>query len=163
MDEMIIEVQNLFRNYFVFTGRQGRRSFWFAYLGILLCSFFVSILSTITGFVFLNPLFTLITFVPVLAASIRRYHDVGKSTALCILFYIINFITTFVGGVILIIAFSISLIDYGAALAWSFAGLGVFFFVVALIAWIWNIVILATKGQKEENQYGPVPSVSIES
>ena len=162
MDQMILEVKNLFRNYFVFTGRQSRRSFWYAYFGIMLCSFLVSILSTITGIPFLGSLFSLFTFIPILAAEVRRFHDIGKSTALCIFFYVLTFITSFVGIITLFMSFFVFTIDNEAALGGSVLGLGIIFCIISLIGSIVFLVFLATKGDPEENQYGPVPGMTQE-
>lgn len=74
-----------FKKYFIFKGRARRSEFWYWVLFTLLAAL---ILSKIDGFVFdgeverISPfytMFTLATFIPGLAVSWRRLHDINRS------------------------------------------------------------------------------------
>ncbi len=76
-----------YKNYFNFKGRATRREFWWFVLFVLLATlalravdYFLFGIDPLTGQPVrsLTNLFTLITFLPVLAAGWRRMHDAGK-------------------------------------------------------------------------------------
>lgn len=66
-----------FRRYFDFHGRSGRREFWIFFLGNLLVA---SALRDLLGDHAWTPrLFSTLVFIPTLAVSVRRLHDIGRS------------------------------------------------------------------------------------
>ena len=80
-----------FNHYADFTGRARRQEFWFMYLWTL-----------IFGLIpFVNIAWGLATFVPSLALSVRRLHDIGKS-GVYLLFYVIPL----AGPIIMIVFFA---------------------------------------------------------
>lgn len=80
-----------FNHYADFTGRARRQEFWFMYLWTL-----------IFGLIpFVNIAWGLATFVPSLALSVRRLHDIGKS-GVYLLFYLIPL----AGPIIMIVFFA---------------------------------------------------------
>jgi uncharacterized membrane protein YhaH (DUF805 family) len=76
-------IQAVFRKYAVFSGRSRRSEYWFWTLFTLIASIVLSIIDNVVfgshTFGILQAIFSLVTFVPALAVSIRRLHDVGKS------------------------------------------------------------------------------------
>lgn len=77
------------RNYAVFSGRASRKEFWMFFLFYIIFLFSFAILDAILGTIIIYTktesygLFTLLyfigTFIPFLAVSVRRLHDIGKS------------------------------------------------------------------------------------
>ena len=71
-----------FKKYAVFKGRASRSEYWFFVLIHILVS---TISARIFGLfdpstaMFLYSIYSVITFIPFLALSVRRMHDVGKS------------------------------------------------------------------------------------
>jgi uncharacterized membrane protein YhaH (DUF805 family) len=91
----------------------------------------------------LGSIYSLVLFLPGLAAAVRRLHDTNRSGWFLLLPlapYVLIFIGAFLGG-----ASSFLMIIGGLA----FIGLG-----ILLIVW------LATEGTSGENQYGPDPKGS---
>lgn len=87
-------------NFSDFSGRTSREDFWWATLGCF-------ILGLVTGFIFgllgtlgtiLSGLVGLVLFVPELAMSVRRLHDINKSG-----FWLLISLIPLVGGIILLI------------------------------------------------------------
>ncbi len=114
----------MFKNYANFNGRSRRSEYWYVYLANTIISIIVSVIMTIGGFasVFnsiitddfsfsglgvalvvwvLYAIYSLVIFVPQLALSVRRLHDVGKS-GLLLLLHLIPF---GIGNIILLIYF----------------------------------------------------------
>jgi uncharacterized membrane protein YhaH (DUF805 family) len=78
-------IKSLFSNYATFSGRARRSEFWFAQLFLSLATISATILDSvlfgvsIDSFGVLYTLFILGTFIPALAVTWRRLHDMGKS------------------------------------------------------------------------------------
>jgi uncharacterized membrane protein YhaH (DUF805 family) len=78
-------IKSLFNNYATFSGRARRSEFWFAYLFVTLVYISASVLDSILFDLTLDEfgLFYVIavlgTFIPTLAVTWRRLHDIGKS------------------------------------------------------------------------------------
>lgn len=78
--------KSYFKNYANFNGRARRSEFWFASLGIFIISLVLSTLaSAIDGasnvglFTVVYYLWAIALFIPSLAITVRRLHDVNKS------------------------------------------------------------------------------------
>ena len=93
-------------NYANFKGRTSRADFWWAMLGYFIAAFIVGFIG---GLLFgasenntniLTTVFTLATFIPVLALDIRRLHDINKSG-----WYVLISLIPLVGSIILLIWF----------------------------------------------------------
>jgi uncharacterized membrane protein YhaH (DUF805 family) len=70
------------QKYAVFQGRARRKEFWMFYLFLMIFMTAVMILDLIIGsYPVIMILFTLALFVPYLAVTVRRLHDIGKSGA----------------------------------------------------------------------------------
>ena len=89
-NDFIWAVKTCFSKYATFSGRARRKEFWYWYLftclttiaGFLL-SCLLALISSAMGaaeiFVILNGIWSLIIFLPNLAVTVRRLHDVGHS------------------------------------------------------------------------------------
>ena len=114
-----------FSNYFTFSGRASRPEYWWWILFTLLIGWI--------------PFASLVTLIPSLAVTSRRFHDIGKS------------------GWLQIIPWAI------LAVAFVSAGVGDagFLFVIGMIAacasFVVLIVWLVRKGDEGPNKYGPDP------
>ncbi|MAS23688.1 MAG: DUF805 domain-containing protein [Euryarchaeota archaeon] len=71
--------------YVDFSGRASRSEYWWAYLATVIVGFGFGIIDSILfGWEYEDPMwlsdiFNLVTFLPLLAAAVRRIHDHGKS------------------------------------------------------------------------------------
>ena len=78
-------IKSLFNNYAKFSGRARRSEFWFGYLFIVLTYIGASVIDSIlfgTSFDEIGLFYVaavLGTFIPFLAVTWRRLHDIGKS------------------------------------------------------------------------------------
>lgn len=103
------------QKYAVFSGRARRKEYWMFVLFNFIFAAAASIIDSILGTYLISPLYSLAVFVPSLAVSVRRLHDIGKSGA------------------------------------WIFISL------IPLAGPIWLLILLATEGNRGDNQYGPDP------
>ena len=73
-------VRHALNNYAVFRGRTTRRNYWFFYLFLILLNIPTTILDRIlfAGRGYVSNLVGLLLLVPLIAAAVRRMHDVGK-------------------------------------------------------------------------------------
>ena len=77
-----------FKNYATFSGRASKSEYWFAYLFTFIINTLIGFLGGFFGaiepdfaiiFNIISGLFSLATFIPTLAVTVRRLHDTGKS------------------------------------------------------------------------------------
>lgn len=72
----------VFQQYFDFSGRARRKEFWMFYLINILISWGLGLFDLLLGTNFFNIvylIYALFTFIPYLAVSARRLHDIGKT------------------------------------------------------------------------------------
>ncbi len=85
-------IKLMFVNYANFKGRASKSEFWYAYL-------FTFILNIVSGFIpYLGVIIPIVLIIPLMALSVRRLHDTGKSG----LYYLFGLIPMF-GTIIVII------------------------------------------------------------
>ena len=78
-------IKSLFSNYATFSGRSRRSEFWFAQLFLALAGLSASIVDAVVFDVSVDSfgafyiIFVLGSFIPALAVTWRRLHDMGKS------------------------------------------------------------------------------------
>ncbi|MBO7300017.1 MAG: DUF805 domain-containing protein [Tidjanibacter sp.] len=83
-----------FRQYADFKGRARRAEYWYFVLYTWLISIAVSLVDMLTlgvgedGMGLLGAIFSLVIFIPSLAASVRRMHDTGRSGWVLLLSFI---------------------------------------------------------------------------
>jgi len=68
------------KKYAVFSGRASRTEYWMFLLCNVLIAFVLGLLEgSLGGRNILNALYSIVVFVPSIAVSIRRLHDIGRS------------------------------------------------------------------------------------
>jgi len=68
------------KKYAVFTGRAHRREYWMFFLFNLIIAFAIGLIEGVIGSPgIIGMLYVLAVFLPGLAVSMRRLHDIGKS------------------------------------------------------------------------------------
>jgi uncharacterized membrane protein YhaH (DUF805 family) len=91
----------VFNQYFDFSGRARRKEFWIFNLVSLLITWTLQFLDVAFGtfyFSIVASIYSLLVFIPGLAVSIRRLHDIGKSG-----WYILLVFLPFIGWIWLLI------------------------------------------------------------
>src|SRR5436190_18921001 len=82
----------VFENYSNFKGRARRSEFWYFTLVSAIFSLIPVIINELFGFRtigIIGLLYSLLTFIPSLAVSVRRLHDIGKSGWLLLISYLL--------------------------------------------------------------------------
>jgi len=72
-------ISTCFNKYATFTGRASRSEFWYFYLFYIIALIAGMIIDASIGTSFVQYLAILVLWLPMLAAEVRRMHDVGKS------------------------------------------------------------------------------------
>lgn len=148
----------VFENYANFKGRARRSEYWYYTLASIIISVILSILDSALGLKYgpnnssgiLNSVYSLLVFIPGLAVSVRRLHDIGKSGKLILLFYVLMI------AMVIIMLFS----GFSAILMGNFSALGIGFFVPLLFIFaivIYMLILFCTEGDAGTNKYGPDP------
>lgn len=95
------------KNYAKFSGRARRREYWFFVLFTVLVSIGLSIVDGIigtfdsqSGYGLLSGLYSLAVFIPSLAVSVRRLHDIGRSG-----WWLLIGLIPLIGAIVLLIFF----------------------------------------------------------
>jgi uncharacterized membrane protein YhaH (DUF805 family) len=68
-----------FKNYVTFAGRASRSEFWFWTLFVVILSLIAGVLDAVLGLGFIGLLVSLALFLPGLAVSVRRLHDLDRT------------------------------------------------------------------------------------
>jgi uncharacterized membrane protein YhaH (DUF805 family) len=104
---MINAYVKMWKNGFDFSGRTRRRDYWLAFLMNILIALIVTLPSIGNdrgygyGYVQYNAfqmIYSLIVFIPFLAISVRRLHDIGRSG-----FWLFIGLVPIIGGIILLV------------------------------------------------------------
>jgi uncharacterized membrane protein YhaH (DUF805 family) len=139
-------VKKCFAKFADFNGRAGLSEFWwfvlFSFLGGLVLNFVSSSLANI---------FNLVLFVPTIAVTARRLHDINKSGWMQLWWTIGGII----GVCMMVYGFASMLFPGGLAGGGSVAlgGLGA---LIALASFAFAIYLMIKAGDASENLYGPV-------
>lgn len=70
-------IQRFFKRWNMFSGRSSRSEFWWVYLALFLTNMVLNFIPFLGAVVSL--ILALVTFIPLIALTIRRYHDTNKS------------------------------------------------------------------------------------
>ena len=130
-------VKTCFKKYTTFSGRASRSEFWYFYLFNygLYAILIISAINISLIFIWLYLGFFLATFIPFLAATARRLHDVNKSGWFQILPLPFSFFER--------------LLERS-----SQEGLSILIGLITLGLYIYLLVLYCTKGEKKKNKYG---------
>lgn len=142
----------VFENYANFNGRARRSEYWYFILFNAIFSLALTIIDDLLGLQFgtadsgvLNTIYSLAVFIPSLAVSVRRLHDIGKSGWLLLIAY---------GSIILLAVFLIL-----GTFMYSFdsSALIMIFALLIIAVAIWLLIMFCTEGDDFTNKYGPDP------
>jgi uncharacterized membrane protein YhaH (DUF805 family) len=142
----------VWKKYAVFTGRAQRAEFWYFTLFNIIIGFVLGFLDGALGLYdsqreigILSGIYSLAVFIPSLAVSVRRLHDIGKSGWWLLFFMILMIFIPFLTGVMA---------------AWlqinAFNFIGIIISEIIVI-YLLLIVWFATDSQPGENKYGKNP------
>lgn len=139
--EFVESIKVCFNKFVDFTGRARRSEYWWFYL-------FCQLLSMVSC-----GIGSLVTFIPMMAVTVRRLHDTGRSAW----WYFLPLIVMLVG-----VGVMIPFVVVGASQNNDgMAGTGLIVYIVSLIAVVAISVILlvfcCTDSDRNENRYGPSP------
>ena len=70
---------NTLKSYSDFASRTGRNDYWMFMLFYVVLSVATGIVDSILGILLVNSIYSLVTLVPLVAATTRRLHDTGRS------------------------------------------------------------------------------------
>lgn len=119
------------KKYAVFSGRASRKEFW---MFVLFDMIFAIIAMIIDDFITVTTLYILVLLTPVIAVTVRRMHDIGKSGWMLLLSFIPIMGIKWENND-----------DYNEK---SYSTL------IPLVGPIWVLILLALKSKEENNEYG---------
>ena len=90
-------------NYFNFSGRGSRSEYWWFILACTIAGLICRVIDAAAGHQFVEPLFSLGTIIPTLAAGARRLHDTDRSGWWQLLAFV-----PLIGWIVLIVWFATS-------------------------------------------------------
>lgn len=157
---MVDAVKSVLSQYVGFSGRARRSEYWYWTLATILAAIAVQIVESILGIAIdgsgpLSTLLNLAIFLPGLAVTFRRVHDIGKSG-----WWVGGFYLTLIAFVIVVLAMAAGIIATSSDDNTALAGLGVFAIIFGLGIFIYAIVLLVfccTDSAVGPNKYGPNP------
>ncbi len=138
---------NVLKKYGIFKGRATRSEYWYFVLFNTIAGIILGIISKIIGDQknILGNIYGLALFVPTLAVTIRRLHDIGR-TGWWILFFILIF---FASGIFL---FPLLIVDL-------FTSSFFLLLLIPIAIFIWSTVWMCTDSKPGDNKYGPNPKM----
>ena len=148
----------VFENYANFNGRARRSEYWYYALMSIIISIILSLLDEVLGLKYgtksssgvLSSIYGLLVFIPGLAVSVRRLHDIGKSGWLIFVIYAV--------AIVSVIFIFIS--AFASGFSESSFGIGMIIPILLILgAAIWLLVLFCTEGDEGENKYGPDPKI----
>lgn len=138
------------KNYGVFNGRARRTEYWMFTLYSVILSLIFTLVDYIIGTNnivsnqgLLSGLYSLFVFIPSIAVTVRRLHDINKSGWLIIIPIFLTFVFAFFSAISLSTGDNVSLILIGALIL-----IGVL---------VWFLILLCTDGTTGENKWGQNP------
>ncbi len=141
-------VKTCFTKYADFSGRASLPEYWWFFLFLIVASLIMSSISAM-----LANIFSLATFVPMIAVTARRLHDTNKSGWLQLLWAIAGM----VGVGLAIYGFATMLFPSGMAGTGS-AAIGGIGALLVLASFALSIYFMVKAGDAGENQYGVPPA-----
>ena len=154
-----------FRGYVGFSGRATRAEYWwwvlFVFLASLGCSIVDGIIGAATGrniFGVFQFLFSLATFLPNIAVTARRLHDIGKTGWWQAIWYVLPFLAwvTAVGLWFVAVASAVVLGWFTPAFALAII-VSIIAFFLSLGVIVWSVLWMVRQGQLGPNRFGPDP------
>lgn len=150
----------VFENYANFKGRARRSEYWYYLLMTIIISIILMIIDEVLGLKYgpkddsgvISSIYSLAVFVPGLAVSVRRLHDIGKSGWLLVIFYVS----------IIVLTAGAFLVGFSSGMAGGNFGIGFIIPILAILGLsIWMLILFCTEGDQGANKYGPDPKSSF--
>jgi uncharacterized membrane protein YhaH (DUF805 family) len=137
------------KKYADFSGRAPRAEYWWFYLGSTIVSFGLGIV----GPAIIGGMFSLAVFVPSLAVTVRRLHDIDRTG-----WWMLAFVGVFaiIGAMGVVAGLNASGLGSQVPMEGSFTFM-VLFVVAAIAIGITMLVFMITEGTQGDNRYGPDP------
>ena len=131
-------VKTCFKKYATFDGRASRSEFWYFYLFTygLYAILIISAINIASIFGWLLVGFFLATFIPFLAATARRLHDINKS------------------GWFQTLPLPFSFVDRLLERSQQDVGFSILFGLITIGLYIYLFILFCTEGEKKNNKYG---------
>lgn len=148
---------NVFTKYATFKGRARRSEFWWFRLFESIIFALIMIIEVINGLTFAPPfnffgpislLVSLIVFLPDIALSIRRLHDINKSGSWYLAYYVVN---AALAGSFVIIDDLRNIVSSRVSIAFILLYILYLAYAILIIAWF------CKDSDKEPNRYGESP------
>ena len=157
---MLDAVKSVLTQYFGFSGRARRSEFWFWVLATILVAIVIALIeslmmgipSNVTGPI--STIYILLIFIPGLAVSFRRLHDIGRTG-----WWIGGFFLAVIVFLIIMASISFGMVTGSASInnltAFGFILIAALF--GAFIYWIVLLVFFCQDSVAGPNKYGPNP------
>ena len=78
-------IKLFFRNYYNFRGRSSRSEFWYAFLFVTLVGAVLGYDEEVPVLSVLSCIWAIVTLIPLIAVTVRRLHDTGRSSVILII------------------------------------------------------------------------------
>lgn len=139
-------VKTCFTKYANFNGRAGLPEYWWFFLFLIVASLIMSSISAM-----LANIFSLATFVPMIAVTARRLHDTNKTGWLQVGWNL----GMIVGIVLVVIGFASMFMHSSGSPSMVMGGIGG---LLMLVSFAVAIYFMVQKGDADDNQYGAPPA-----
>ena len=157
MKNIIYATKDLFRNYFKVSGRLSRAGYWWAMLGYLIIDIICVIIGALMDTQLPSSICSLVFFIPMMTAAIRRFHDCGRSTG----FYVILVVLDFVFLILIFGAMFMTAVGAIAESVGMFGGslIGIAVGIIgSIVCFVVSFIGLVKASDPGENKWGaPVP------
>jgi uncharacterized membrane protein YhaH (DUF805 family) len=150
---------NAMRRYFEFGGRSSRYEFWFFVLFMIIASIVASFIDGLMfgagaeSFGILSPIVSLVHFIPSIAVSVRRLHDIDRTGWWILLAFAPLVVIAVLLGLLMLSTEDLMTSRAGLGTSMVIGGLAY------LAAAILLIVFYCTRGTPGPNRFGPEPVV----
>ena len=161
-------IKSVFSKYATFSGRARRSEFWYFFLLNALVGIVLSLIPFLS---FLSFIWSLGVFIPFLAVTVRRFHDIGKSgwyylvpviPALAYVGYIFYFVFMTIRDMGDTFTEKDALYQHILSNTPALVTMGILG-LLAFVTWIIWIVWMAKDSEPGENQWGPNPKEQTET
>ncbi len=152
-------VSTCFSKYITFSGRAMRSEYWYFQLFLFIGNFVTAFLDSLVGSGGLtstgplNGAFSLITFIPAIAVTTRRLHDINKSG-----WWQLGWLAV---AIVLVLGMTLLLVStdtiFGSNMSESSLGLVLVLGIGVGTAVIWPLYWLTRKSDYDTNRFGPPP------
>ena len=157
---MIDAVKSVLSQYTGFSGRARRSEYWYWILATTLASLLIGAFEGLLGLRAygvgpISLILSLVVFIPGLAVSVRRLHDVGKSG-----WWLGGFYLGIIGWYLLLVLLAVGVstaMNGDARASGVIGGFSLIFLLGVIIYALFLLFLLCQDSHKGPNKYGPNP------